>query len=81
MRAGAGRGGRRADLLRCPRAAQEAARPAPEQKGLTEEQTRLATRLDELQAAADWRGIRGMRVNGNGAIVRRDWRGQVRVAQ
>jgi hypothetical protein len=31
-------------------------RPAP-QKGLTKEQRRLVTRLNELRAAADWRGI------------------------
>ena len=40
------------------RAAKEAARPAPRaQAGLTKEQRRLWTRLGELEAAADWRGI------------------------
>jgi len=38
------------------RAALEAARPAP-QKGLTKELRSLVTRLNELRAAADWRGI------------------------
>ena len=40
------------------RAGKEAARPAPRaQAGLTKEQRRLWTRLSELEAAADWRGI------------------------
>ena len=49
-----GQGAAAAALIR--RAAREAARPAP-QKGLTKEQRRMATRLGELQAADDWRGI------------------------
>ena len=50
-----GQGAATAALIR--RAAREAARPAPQKPGLTKEQRRLATRLDELQEAADWRGI------------------------
>ena len=54
------------------RAAREAARPAP-QKGLTKEQRRLVTRLNELRAAADWRGIAALETEALG--LARDVRG------
>ena len=54
-----GQGAAAALIRRAARAAQiEAARPAPSaQAGLTRGQRRLWTRLGELQAAHDWRGI------------------------
>ena len=54
VRAGSRRGGGRAD----PAGRAGASRHAPRARaGLAKEQRRLWTRLDELQAADDWRGI------------------------